>query len=76
MSWLPTQPQRCFLDPQLEASCKNYSLGGPEGMHKLRIAIWEQTAAAASARTENRIGQSMIFFQEESRLLDSFESLS
>jgi hypothetical protein len=45
-------------------------------MHKLRIAIWEQTAAVASMRTENRIGQSMIFFQEESRLLDSFESLS
>ena len=45
-------------------------------MHKLRIAIWEQTAAAASMRTENRIGQSMIFFQEESRLLDSLESLS
>jgi hypothetical protein len=45
-------------------------------MHKLRIAIREQTAAAASARTENRIGQSMILFQEESRLLDSFGSLS
>jgi hypothetical protein len=45
-------------------------------MHKLRIAIWEQTATAASMRTENRIGQSMIFFQEENRLLDSAGSLS